>query len=798
MALVVKDRVKQTTTTTGTGSIVLNGNVDGFQTFAAALANGDTTYYGIFVPSTNAYEVGLGTWTESTATLARTTILESSNSGSAVNLTAQAEVFITQPAEKAVYLDSSNNVTLSNDLTVTGDFTVSGTTTTIDTTNSVITDSLIELANGTSGSPSNDAGIVIERGSSDNAFIGYDESVDKFTVGTGSFTGASTGNLTISTGTLVANVEGNVTGNVTGNVSGSSGSTTGNAATATALETARNIAVTGAVTGNANFDGSGNISISTTATSDPTLTLSGDASGSATFTNLGNATLTVTVIDDSHNHVISNVDGLQTALDGKLSTTGTAANSQLLDSLDSTQFLRSDADDTTSGVITFTNTGTSPKLSLSGNGGSSSYNYIIQGSNDSGVGATHFINGSTRTTDGGASTYTIRNDIGPIRLGRTSQSTLIEGSGDLTYNSNEVWHAGNDGSGSGLDADLLDGVQGSSYLRSDQADTISGNLTIGGTAHIAMQENHFINRRFEMDGADNASTAYILLCVNATGNDVNGTITMDRTSGLRHACSWNVIVTAGTSLYPIGSLIGHGVAGNGQPSARLVTLTYSSVSYVALEVTNPDVYHETTGAYFNGRIVNSGSNTFTVLKSSSVSSISDLTQSNSKAIIGHDLDINGDINAVDNIYLASSLIHEGDTDTKLEFGTNYINLITGNSTSATLNSSGIFVNDGSVAEDYDALSGTTPTCNVDNGGMFSLTMTGNTTFTFSGASSGYIQGFVLQLTGNGSTVTWPSSVKWAGGTAPDAPANGETDILVFVTRDGGTNWYGALSSDAAA
>ena len=89
------------------------------------------------------------------------------------------------------------------------------------------------------------------------------------------------------------------------------------ASTAATLATARNIAVTGAVTGSTSFDGSGNVSISTTATADPTLTLSGDASGSATFTNLGNATLTVTVADDSHNHVISNVDGLQTALNAK-------------------------------------------------------------------------------------------------------------------------------------------------------------------------------------------------------------------------------------------------------------------------------------------------------------------------------------------------------------------------------------------------------------------------------------------------------------------------------------------------
>ena len=104
----------------------------------------------------------------------------------------------------------------------------------------------------------------------------------------------------------------------------------------------------------------------------------------------------------------------------------------------------------------------------------------------------------------------------------------------------------------------------------------------------------------------------------------------------------------------------------------------------------------------------------------------------------------------------------------------------------------------SIAEDYDALSGTTPTCNLDNAGAFSLTMTGNTTFTFSGATSSYSQSFILQLTGNGSTVTWPSSVDWAGGTAPDAPASGETDLLVFWTRDGGSTWYGMLAIDAAA
>ena len=99
-----------------------------------------------------------------------------------------------------------------------------------------------------------------------------------------------------------------------------------------------------------------------------------------------------------------------------------------------------------------------------------------------------------------------------------------------------------------------------------------------------------------------------------------------------------------------------------------------------------------------------------------------------------------------------------------------------------------------------ALSGTTPTCNAATFSSFSLTTSGNTTFTFStNVATGYLHGFVLKLTSGGShTITWPASVDWAGGTAPDAPASGETDILVFTTIDAGTNWYGARVIDAAA
>ena len=95
------------------------------------------------------------------------------------------------------------DVAATGNVTITGNLDVNGTTTTLDSTNSTITDRLIELGNGTTGTPANDMGLVFERGSSDNAFIGWDESADKFLVGTGSFTGASTGDLTVTTGTCL-------------------------------------------------------------------------------------------------------------------------------------------------------------------------------------------------------------------------------------------------------------------------------------------------------------------------------------------------------------------------------------------------------------------------------------------------------------------------------------------------------------------------------------------------------------------------------------------------------------------
>jgi len=105
MALVVKDRVRESTTTTGTGTITLGGAVDGFQSFSV-IGDGNTTYYAIYDVVTDDWEVGVGTYTASGATLSRDTILESSNAGSAVNLAAGTkDVYCTYPAEKSLNQD---------------------------------------------------------------------------------------------------------------------------------------------------------------------------------------------------------------------------------------------------------------------------------------------------------------------------------------------------------------------------------------------------------------------------------------------------------------------------------------------------------------------------------------------------------------------------------------------------------------------------------------------------------------------------------------------------------------------
>ncbi len=107
MALVVKDRVQETTSTTGTGTVTLGGAVLGYQSFAT-VGNGNTTYYTIVDLTAGDWEVGIGTYTASGTTLSRTTVLSSSNAGSLVPFAAGTKnVFVTYPSSRSVYLSAA-------------------------------------------------------------------------------------------------------------------------------------------------------------------------------------------------------------------------------------------------------------------------------------------------------------------------------------------------------------------------------------------------------------------------------------------------------------------------------------------------------------------------------------------------------------------------------------------------------------------------------------------------------------------------------------------------------------------
>jgi len=460
MALVVKDRVKETTATTGTGTLTLAGAVTGFQTFTSVLSDGDTTYYGIFESATGAFEVGLGTFTSSGTTLARTTILESSNSGSAVNLGAgNKDVFITQPAEKAVYLDASGYIAAADGRNVTN----------------VAASTAATLATARN-------------------------------IGGVSFDGSANIDL--------AGV------NTAGNQD-----TSGNAATATALETGRTISLTGDVTGTSgSFDGSGNASIAATI----------------------------------------------------------AANSVALGT------------DTTGNYVADITAGTA--IDVSG-GGSETATVTVN---------VDLSELSTSTTDGDGDYFVVVDTV-------NAQRKLTKGNINISGFNNDAGYTTNVGDITGV--------------------TAGSGLTGGGSS---------------------------------------GSVTLNVGAGTG--------VTVAADTVSIGQAVGTGDSP-----------TFSGLT--------------STGVVFSE----------------------------------------------------------------------------------------------SVQEDYDALSGTSPAPDADNAGGFSLSTTGNTTFTFGGVTSGRAVGFVLQITAGGThTITWPSSVDWAGGTAPDAPASGESNLYVFYTRDGGTNWIGVLSAAAYA
>ena len=195
MALVINDRVKETTTTTGTGAVSLAGAVTGFETFAAGVGNSNTTYYCIAHQDQAEFEVGLGTLDGDSSDLTRTTVISSSNSDSAVDFSAGTkDVFCTVPASKLIFEDADNDVTIGRNLTVTGDLTITGDDLTMNTNTSgaaLIGDGTNfnpvaisgDITIGTTGTAAIGSGVIVNADINSSAAIAMSKTA--FTAGTG-------------------------------------------------------------------------------------------------------------------------------------------------------------------------------------------------------------------------------------------------------------------------------------------------------------------------------------------------------------------------------------------------------------------------------------------------------------------------------------------------------------------------------------------------------------------------------------------------------------------------------------
>lgn len=547
MALVVKDRVKVTTATTGTGTLTLGSAVAGFQAFSAVLSNADTTYYAIFESSTGAFEVGLGTYASPANTLARTTILESSNAGSAINLTAgDADVFVTQPAEKAVYLDASGYIFASDGRNLTN----------------------LNASNLSSGTIS-DARLpaTITSSITGNAATATAWATGRTLSLTGDVTGTSasfdgTGNISLST-TIAANSVALGT-DTTGNYV-AVGATSGNGISGAVSSEGGTFTVTSNAT-NANTgstivfrDASGNFSAGTI-----TANLTGTASNANTLDSLdsadfsrfssggtiSNALASAAWVADYNS--VSNVDhvwhddganawnfnsdtSFKAAANSRVNAgsfyaggnvvwnagndgAGSGLDADLWDGNQFSSFLNQSVLTTSSPTFSAPRAsnrlavGTTPPRLPSANiieisGGTSSF---LMGVQDGSGRVQMRWNASTGTTP----TYLVTGEqsaryeildvtqptdalwridhAGAGTAGATISYTniLSLGTTTFTHNGNTVWNAGNDGSGSGLDADTVDGLQASQFLRSDVADSTASTITFSGDIEVGDQILH--------------------------------------------------------------------------------------------------------------------------------------------------------------------------------------------------------------------------------------------------------------------------------------------------------------------
>lgn len=464
MALVLADRVQETSTTAGTGALTLSGAVGGFQSFAI-VGNGNTCYYTI-VDGTE-WEVGIGTYSTTGPTLARTTVLSnSSGTTSPLSLSSAAKpVFLTYPSEKSVNLDASGNV---SPLGTIASGTWQGST--------------VGVAYGGTGvTSSSGANSVVLRDANQNVSINrLNQSTQTITAsgGTTVLTAASafnqalvgTGNQTFQlpdattlSDTTTFQFNNNATGTLT--ITDYANATVGTVASggAAGIALLANATVGGTwdvhayipenVTWGTNALALGSTVITGGTWNGGTIAPAYGGTGLTSYTSggavyaTGTSTLTSgTLPIASGGTGATTASGARTSLDVP-STTGSGASGTWGINISGNAASATSAPNylpLAGGTMTGTLTGVSG-TTLSFDGGSTtsaSYNYVLAASNDTGTKLVVFVNGSTRSGDGGVDATTIRNDGGAINFGSASYATNLLGS-SINANGNVVLSAGN-------------------------------------------------------------------------------------------------------------------------------------------------------------------------------------------------------------------------------------------------------------------------------------------------------------------------------------------------------------------
>ena len=427
-------------------------------------------------------------------------------------------------SDNTVTIGLPDDVTIGGDATVTGNLTVNGTTTTISTTNSVVSDNLIELNNG-AGSNANDSGIVIERGSTgDNAIFVWDESADKFTMGTTTATGSSTGDLTITAGTLVvATLEGDVTGDVTGN-----------ADTATAMSSAVTVELTGDVTGSATFTSAGDtasiaatiaansVALGTDTTGNYVATIADAGNSAITVANSGSETAAVTL------DIADNAVALGTKTTGNYVATITGGNGIASTGATTGETIDHSLSVDLTDTAIFASDGTASRAVVLDGSGDFTASTVTTTNIDGIIGANTAAAGSFTTvgTTGEATLASaIVSDLTATRVVLAGTSGALEDSANLVFASNSLDVTGAITASGNIDiadaGSLRVGTGNDFTINHDATDTTitngTGILAIDGAATSSIRINEAgANVDFVVEGDSNTG----LLTVDASGDNV--------------------------------------------------------------------------------------------------------------------------------------------------------------------------------------------------------------------------------------------------------------------------------------